>query len=416
MAQVGIDETMHILLVGESEPTRQELEAALVNHVDRYKVDWVAQPELAVVRARDIAPHLILLDNALGDNDSAALIRQLTSELGDTPILTLIESGNVEQARRTVLAGARGFVNKPLVSEDLIATFSQLLLHEQSVQENVPQKVVARGRIVAFCSAKGGTGCSNLLVNSGLALRSLTRQAVSLVDANFSAPALPTLLNLLDLKHVGDLVEHLPRFDEALLNQVLALHVSGLRILQAPAPGTLKTPIPPAQMQQILVQIKRNADWVMVDVGVPSDAIAFAILDAADRIVIPMLPEMSSLNRTQHLVEQLRERRYAESKLWPTLNRATLRPAIARSEIERRLRLPIQQTIPDDQPLISHSVNRGIPYVSAYPKSALSRATQNLARRLMQDIQQAQQPALNREALRGNPLQRWLRGNQAIQV
>lgn len=416
MPQIGIDETMRILLVGEAPTIQQELEAALVNQIDQYKIDWIAQPELAVVRARDIAPHLILLDSALGDHDSVTLIRQLTSELGELPILTLIEGSNVEQARRTVLAGARGFVNKPLVSEDLIATFGQLLLPQVGAQEQTPQKLIARGRIVAFCSGKGGTGCSNLLVNSGLALRALTHQAVTLVDGNFTAPALPSLLNLLDLTHIGDLLEHLPRIEEALLNQVEALHVSGVRILLAPAPGSLSEPITPAQMQQILVQLKRNADWVLVDVGVPHDATAFAVLDAADRIVLSLLPEMSSLTRTQHLVERLRERRYAESKLWLTLNRATMRPAIGRNEIERRLRLHVQQSIPDDQPLLSHSINRGLPFISAFPKSAVSRSVYSLARRLAQDLQQAQQPMPSRESLRSNPLQRWLRNNQAIQV
>ncbi len=416
MAQLGIDETMRILLVGEEQAICDELDAALGDQVDRYKIEWIAQPELSPVRAKDILPHLILLDDALGDSDIASLIQELASEVPDAILLALIAGGEVERAKQAVLAGARGFINKPLASDDLIATLSQLLLKQRTPNVAGQRKNNSSGRIIAYCSAKGGTGCSTLLVNSAIALRKLTRQSITLMDANFVAPALHTLLNLLETSNSSDLLDHLPRIESERLDQVLSPHASGIRVLQAPLPTVGGAPITAPQMQQILVALKRTADWVFVDLGIAHDATAFAVLDAADHIIVPLSPEMPALNSTQLLLDRLHDRGYAEDKIWLTLNRATMRPAVAKSEIERRLRLRIQHSIADDQPLVSHSINRGVPFVSSHEASALAKSMLSIAHHLHEDAKTIHRPAAAGESPRSNPLQRWLRGSQAVSV
>lgn len=417
MAQLGIDETMRILLVGEDQTIYTELSAALGNAVDNYKIDWVAQPELSTVRAKDILPHLILIDDALGDSDIASLIRQLNNEIPNATILALTPSGDVEKAKQAVLAGARGFLNKPLASDDLVATLSQLFLQPRLSDQTTVRNTSASGRVIAWCSAKGGSGCSTLMVNNAVALRRLTRQSVTAMDAHFNAPALHMLLNLLDMNNSSDLIEHLPRIEPDLLDQVLSPHASGIRVLQASLPSLTSHPINATQMQQILVALKRNADWVFVDLGIANDATAFAVLDAADRIVVSLLPEITSLNSTQLLLDRLRDRGYSEGKIWLTLNRATVRPAVAKSEIERRLRLRIQHNVADDQPLVSHSVNRGIPFVISHEKSALASSILSLARHLLEESRTTHRSVAQPETPRSNPFQRWMRGGtQAVSV
>ncbi|MBM4429837.1 MAG: hypothetical protein FJ026_05730 [Chloroflexi bacterium] len=42
--------------------------------------------------------------------------------------------------------------------------------------------------------------------------------------------------------------------------------------------------------------------------------------------------------------------------------------------------------IPDDQPLATLSINRGVPLVVSHRRSALARAIRKLARQLMEDL------------------------------
>lgn len=413
MPKLGIDEPMRILLVSEHAATRQELDQILSSQVDKYRLDWVELPEFAAVRAKDLSPHVILLDDQLAGADITVLIRHLSNWTTNSVILALVEAKNIDQIQRAVLAGARGFLKKPLTADDVIATLSEVLLHDHSTRSAGEKTLAAGGRIIAFCSPKGGTGCSTIAVNTALALHRLSRRTVVLVDANIAAPALDSMLNLHERYTITDLCKHLPRIDSDLLDDALATHGSGVRVLLAPSTAEPNEPPTASQMQQILAQLKRSFDWVMVDLGVESNPTAFAVLDAADRIVLPLLPEMSSLGATRHLLDRLMARGYPESKVWPVLNRSTMRSGLSRATIERRVRLRIQQTIADDQPLVTQSINRGVPVVISYENSAIAKSMHGLAQRFAQDANLTL-PATGIATTRNNPFQRWLRSANAI--
>jgi pilus assembly protein CpaE len=59
------------------------------------------------------------------------------------------------------------------------------------------------------------------------------------------------------------------------------------------------------------------------------------------------------------------------------LNRATMRGGVSPDDIEHRLRVPLASQVPDDQPLVTHSVNRGVPLMLSHQRSAVARAVQH---------------------------------------
>ena len=58
-------------------------------------------------------------------------------------------------------------------------------------------------------------------------------------------------------------------------------------------------------------------------------------------------------------LEELRARGYGPEKIWLVLNRSTMPGGVSRRDIEGRLHLKFRHTIPDDQALATHSINRG---------------------------------------------------------
>jgi pilus assembly protein CpaE len=137
------------------------------------------------------------------------------------------------------------------------------------------------------------------------------------------------------------------------------------------------------QVQQVLAWLKRIFPWVIVDLGLPMDETAFAFLDGADRIIMTVLPEMVGLRNTRLMLDQLLERRYPPEKVWMVLNRATLRGGVPVQDIEERLKVKITHLVPDDQPLATASVNRGIPIVASHPNSAVGRGVRGIAAALI---------------------------------
>jgi len=126
--------------------------------------------------------------------------------------------------------------------------------------------------------------------------------------------------------------------------------------------------------------------WVLVDLGLPLDETSFAFLDGADRIVMTVLPEMIGLRNTRLMLDQLRERGYPDDRIWLILNRSSLVGGVPIRDIETRLHVHIKYSVPDDQPLATLTVNRGVPVVLSHGRSALARAYHGLAEALARDM------------------------------
>ncbi len=207
---------------------------------------------------------------------------------------------------------------------------------------------------------------------------------------------------------IADLLTRLNDLEPELMASVLSPHASGLQVLLAPPPGTLTATISPTQVEHILGQLQQMFDWVIVDLGLPLDDTAFAFLDMADRIVMSVLPEMVGLRNARLMLDQFQHRGYASERTWLVLNRASIRGGISRRDIEQNLRIPVKQTIPDDQPLVSHSINRGVPLTMSHRRSAVARAMAELATRLGQERPGSTQSA-TKQRRSGNSLFQRLR-------
>jgi len=265
---------------------------------------------------------------------------------------------------------------------------------------------------VVFCAPKGGTGRTTMAINTSASLHKATHMPVVLVDADYAAPALDVALNLQGERNITELLPRMSQLDQDLVAGVLAEHVSGIHVLLAPPPADLSKPISLPQVQQVLSLLKRMYPWVIVDLGLPLDETAFAFLDGADRITMSVLPEMIGLRNTRLMLDQLHERGYPDEKIWLVLNRASLRGGVSIRDIETRLHVHIKHTIPDDQPLATYTINRGVPVVISHRRSALARAYRKLAEALAQDgpegalpageaVARAPRPGLFRRAQRG---------------
>ena len=399
-------ETLRILLVSREEAVRDEVGEVLAGRAGDHRLYWVSQPDLAGGRAQDVLPHAIVVDDDLGGANPVTLVSQLSVRLPTTAILMLVGADAVGVARQAVLSGARGFVMKPIQGDELVAALRQVLASRAAPPApEHPQG--SPGRIVVFCAPKGGTGRTTMAINTAICLHKETREPVVLVDADFASPALDVALNLDASRNIIDLLPQMGRLDADLVASILADHASGVHALLAPPPADLTHPISLPQVQQVLVWLKRMYPWVMVDLGLPLDETAFAFLDGADRIVMSLLPEMVGLRNTRLMLDQLHARGYPSEKVWLVLNRATMRGGVPVPDIEARLHVSVRRTIPDDQPLATHSVNRGVPLVMSHGGSALAKAYRVLAAELAEDVASAQVPA---EADRGGTgLFGWLR-------
>jgi pilus assembly protein CpaE len=417
LAELMQGQTLRILLVSTQQETEEKIRTILSNgRFMNHRLHWVAQPNIANVRARDLLPHIILVDDDLGGIDPIPIIRQLAASVSNAAILFLVEKDNTSEASQAVLVGARSFIAKPFEPDELLLTLNQVLAW-QRVPRVTPESMQGiAGKIVVFCAPKGGTGRTTLALNTAISLRRLSNQPVVLVDADYAAPALDVALNLHQQRDVADLLPKLSRLDEMLIQSVLADHTSGIKVLLAPPPADLSESLTLPQIQHILVMLKRMFPWVIVDLGLPMDETAFAFLDGAERILMTVLPEMIGLRNSQMMLEYFKMEGYPPDKVWLILNRSTLKGGVKVEDIEKRLGVPVTFTVPDDQALVTHTINRGVPLSISHKRSSVSRAIRKVAQKLIDDFANQPQHAFEQSAVASNYPQRGVKTTVARQM
>lgn len=378
MARISPGDTLRVLLVSESELLREQIGTILAQYAGEHRLFWITQPELAPRRAEDLLPHLVLVDDDLTGTAAPIVIRQMVASVPNAVSMVIVAENGLAVARQAVLSGARGFVTKPLMAEEFWSTVHQLLT-ENRVPEQPANQITHIGKVVVFVGPKGGTGRTMMAVNTALAILDQTGQRVVMVDADYAAPALDVVLNLEGERDINTLLARASRLDKDLVASVLANHTSGLSVLLAPPPiyGSMDISLP--QVEQIVSQLRVMFDWVVIDLGALQDESGYAFLDSADYIVMTVLPELVCLRNTRLLFDQLVARGYPEDRIWLVLNRAGINGGVDKSDIEERLHVRIRHSVPDDQPLVSLSINRGVPLYLSHRRSAVARSIEEFA-------------------------------------
>jgi len=376
-------EPLRILLVSPRAELRAEVGDAL-QAVGEHRYYWVSQPDLALTRAQGLAPHVILVDEDLGDVDPAGVVERLAGGPTGSVVIFLAAPDALEAAQVAVFAGARAFVVKPVKGDDLLGTLRQVLGQRIAAPQPVVYEGTA-GRVIVFCASKGGTGRTTMAINTAVCLRENLREPVVVVDADYAAPAIDVALNLKGQRDIRDLLPKLNQLDSDLLSSVLAAHSSGVRVLLAPPPETLDYPPTLPQVQQVTAWLRRIFPWVLVDLGLPLDEAAYAFLDAADRVVMSVLPEAVSMRNTLTMLGQFDARHYPPGKVWPVLNREGLPGGLKRPDVAGFLRRELRFAIPNDQDFATETINRGVPMVIAHRRRPVAQAYRKLATALAED-------------------------------
>ena len=98
-----------------------------------------------------------------------------------------------------------------------------------------------------------------------------------------------------------------------------------------------------------------------------------------DCVLTVLQPELTSVRSTHNFISALLNEGYTPDKLRLVLNREDMPGGLAPQVIADYLPLPISFSIPDDQPLVSQSINRGVPLVLSHERSAVAKAIRRMA-------------------------------------
>jgi pilus assembly protein CpaE len=325
------------------------------------------------IRVRQTKPDVILLDLASNLDQACDLIRCLSAFNFPTHVVGLHVRNDSDAILRSLRSGASEFLYAPFdvqTQNDAVARLRRLL-------EPSPTEEATPGTIIAFSSAKPGSGASTLAAQTAFALRRGTSQRVLLADFDLMGGMIGFYLKLTNTKSLLDLLPLAERLYDGAWASAVAV-ADGVDILAAPE-TPYAGPVDAARLHAVMEYARLNYDWVVIDLPVVFQRLSLMTISEADRAFLVSTSELPSLHLARKAVNLLDQLGFPKERFQILMNRINRRDEIAGSDIERLFNCAIDARIPNDYFSLHRAVTLGQP-VDAH--SELGKAMENLAGRL----------------------------------
>ncbi len=242
--------------------------------------------------------------------------------------------------------------------------------------------------IIGVTGGKGGVGKSVFAANLALALMTEMRVPVLLVDLDAqSCGDQNFIMGLREVKTVSDLTAFTGAITPSSAGQAVSVHPSGLGFVAA-VRGRDETMNAPADVIAKQLEALSNVyKFILVDLGTQMGPAQMSVIERATALLVVTLPEVIAVNQTLRLLTELMAASLPGDMLQIVVNKtnpSTLAPAA----IGQTLRRNIIGAIPQDDVTVTGSIQRSTPFILTQPKTPVSAAYYETARKLTGGILQ----------------------------
>lgn len=337
---------------------------------------------------------LVILDVPGGATSAVELCREIraTPALAAIPVLCVAQSDDVESRIAFLEVGADDVVAKPFDARELEARVEALILRFQRSRELAAATAttsagLAKRRMVAVFSPKGGAGTTTIATNLAMALaRRDPESGVVVVDLDLQFGQVATQLDLEPAQTLADVVgDEAAMTEPELLRTYATRHESGLYVLAAPGDPSLAGAIRPDDVRRILDTLLGAFDFVVIDAGSSLDDVTLAIFERVEQIVFPVLPEVPALKALHRLFDHLSATGAVAAKAVYVLNSTFAKELVRPRDVEAALGAQLAAHLPYDPFLYLKAVNEGVPVVAGAPRTPPAESLSHLAQVVFPD-------------------------------
>jgi len=372
-------EKIRVLIVDDVAETRENIRKLLQFESDVEVVGAARSGKEGIQLSQELAPDVVLMDINMPDIDGIAATEAIRQRLPHVQIIILSVQGDQNYMRRAMLAGARDFLTKPPMGDELISAIRRA--GEMAYQERlksaqvqaakpmtsgltpVPGLRFAQGKIVAVYSPKGGTGCTTLAVNLAIVLHNEETRAV-VVDGNLQYGDVAVFINEQGKNTIVDLAPRVDELDPEIVEEVMIKHAaSGLHVLAAPARPEQAEKVNAAQFSKILQYLRQLYAYIVVDTSSLLIDTTIAIIDTSDVIVLITTQDIPAIKNARLFLDLLHSMGVERERVVFVMNRYDKRIAITPEKVSENLKQEVAVVIPLDERVVIPAVNKGVPFV-----------------------------------------------------
>jgi pilus assembly protein CpaE len=337
-------------------------------------------------------PLMIIVSSNLSDLKPLELVRKLRADprTADTKILLLSPSTKPDD----ILAGMQAGVNEYILerqdaTEEFLERLRVYVPNGVQLQPLPASSPLRPGKLIAFLSAKGGTGTSTVCANMAhLLAEAVAPKLVAVVDLVLPLGSLSQITGL-----------------QAPVTVVEASKLSGPEL----APGPLRQKltlapewqfyllpgVPDPEAAQALAWerfdgfftcLQQAFDYVLVDWGRTLSRFSVPLLRNSEKIVVVLNPDPTTVALTETMLNYLEQQEIRRARVYAVLNRALGLEGMSFLAVEHQLSLKIAGTLPHMGEGFALANNQHHPFAVRFPDTAVAFALHELTNGLLTQL------------------------------
>ncbi len=370
---------IRVLIVDDVADTRENVRKLLQFEPDVEVVGVAKSGKEGIQLSQEYDPDVVLMDINMPDIDGISATETIIRERAHVQVVILSVQGDPNYMRRAMLAGARDFLTKPPMADDLISAIrraGEMSWQERSkaAQVNVMPAAagtvslagatsLSQGKVITVYSPKGGTGCTTIAVNLALTLHNDDTQ-VALVDGNLQFGDVAVFMNEQGKNTVLDLALRANELDPEIVNDVMVKHAtSGLHILAAPSRPEQAEQISGDQFVKMIEYLRQLYAYVIIDTTPMLTDITLGSIENSDLILLVATQDIPSIKNARLFLDLLLNLGIGRDRVVFVMNKLDKRISITPERVSSNLKQPVSATIPLDEKSVIPAVNRGVPFI-----------------------------------------------------
>jgi pilus assembly protein CpaE len=384
---------IRVLIVDDIQEARENIRRMLTFEPSVEVVGAAKNGREAIDLAVELQPDVVIMDINMPDMDGITATEEIRKKIPHIQIVILSVQSDPSYMRRAMLAGARDYLTKPPMIEELAAavkragavaatekvrTMAAYPTASPDVSKPRLNFPVQNGKIITVYSPKGGTGCSMIAANLALALQS-SSTPTALIDCNLQFGDVAVLLNEQGRNNLIDLTSRVDELDPEIVQSVMVEHVqSGMDLLACPPRPEMAEMVTGEQFSKLIQYLTNMYTYVVIDTASYLTETVQAALEYADSIILVTTQEIPSI-KSCNLFLSLADQSGIREKILFIMNRYDKRITITPEKVGESLRQPIVSTIPFEEKTVINSINRGVPFISENQTYPVSKSILDLA-------------------------------------